>query len=715
MLKPLLIPLALMLVACTYPKEAREPFGSWGEDPEGLPYYEYTGGVPFTAYDENGNRTELPEDPYFLLGNYRIGLIPHASGMYQILTAERGWARLNASEERPDYGVVESSLGMPLRMVSGVGFSRWEYNLEDGINCRRVLSVRPSEAVNEGMPAYCVDVTFSNESDREKNISFTEAIPVNYSPMYSQMQENPVLGYKVKAAADGRLAEASITAELLQYTTEFSPSEATPLDFYPPSFYLQKAGEGEVYASGNTLGFRADVVLQPGQSRTLTFIGGIGSPAGGFLDGTEASAFGRFSSLWKAALPDFSAETDPVFRREMAWNAHFLEASAKYGAYYGETFIPQGSVYSYHYGDNIAARDLLQALLPAIYTNPALAKSALRHLLMHTHPDGEIERGDTGYGYVVPTIYQESDPQLYVFMAVGEYLRVTGDYGFLDESVALAPAECGRTDTVLGVLGRQFTYLRDVIGTGEHGLVRLMNSDWSDSFLHKYSPNITLGEAESHLNSAMASAVIPGLSKQLREGGENVLADALDAYRGAVLEAFLKELEGRPYCARAYVAGELFGDKTVCIEPHSYLFSIPEISPERKREIYDNIYGKIAEPWGLRTRNKPLWGKAPEGEDGGIWFALEYPLLLGVSTFDKNEAWRLLKAFSFDNYARLHPNYWVGHWTAPDELNSSLSRDGLYAFWTGMPDYRLCFQGWCSHPHTWPLYCYYKLKENQSR
>ena len=110
MLKPLLIPLAIMLVACTYPKEAREPFGSWGEDPEGLPYYEYTGGVPFTAYDENGNRTELPEDPYFLLGNYRIGLIPHASGMYEILTAERGWARFNASRERPDYGVVESSL-----------------------------------------------------------------------------------------------------------------------------------------------------------------------------------------------------------------------------------------------------------------------------------------------------------------------------------------------------------------------------------------------------------------------------------------------------------------------------------------------------------------------------------------------------------------------------------------------------------------------------
>ena len=50
-----------------------------------------------------------------------------------------------------------------------------------------------------------------------------------------------------------------------------------------------------------------------------------------------------------------------------------------------------------------------------------------------------------------------------------------------------------------------------------------------------------------------------------------------------------------------------------------------------------------------------------------------------------------------------------GHWTAPDEINSSLYRGGLYAFWLPVPDYSLAFQGFCSHPHTWPLYCYYKL------
>ena len=711
--RALIFLLLIPVVSCTRQEAAPEPFGSWGEDPSGLPYYEYTGGVPFEAFDENGDRTELPEDPYFLLGNYRISLITHAGGMYEILTAERGWARFNASSSRPDYGTVLSSLGKPSRTISGTGFTRWEYSLPDGLSCSRVLSVMPSGTVNEGTPAFSVDISFHNASRQRRSVDFSEAIPVNYSPMYSQMQEDPALGYKVTSSCDGSTASADITAVPLRFIRACTPSEATPLDFYPASLYLRKAcPDGEVFACGDTLGFRAGMVLEPGQSRTLSFVCGIGTPVSGFLDGTQASDFGRFAARWNKVLPDFSAEPDPVLRREMAWHAHFLEASAKFGAYYGETFIPQGSVYSYHFGDNIAARDLLQGLLPACYTNPALAKSALRHALMHTRPDGEIERGDTGYGYVIPTIYKESDPQLYMFMAVGEYLRITWDYDFLREKVPLSPAEYGKEDSVAGVLERHFLYLRDVVGKGPHGLVRLLNSDWSDSFLHRYSPNTTMHEAESHLNSAMALAVLPEFAAQIRKAGFTQFASAVEEYRRGLLDAYLGQIEGWPYSPRAYVRGRLFGDKTACIEPHSYLFSIPEIPEERKREIYGNISRLLDDGWGIRTRDRSLWGGKPEGEDGGIWFALEYPLLLGVSTFDGDEAWRLLKEFSFDNYSAAHPSYWIGHWTAPDELNSSLSRDGLYAFWTGMPDCRLCFQGWCCHAHCWPLYCYFRLKDD---
>ena len=707
-------------------------FGHWEEDPAGAPVYHYTGDLPFRAVDGNGNPTEHPEDPYFLLGNYRIGIIPHVSGLYECLTAQRGWARVNASPDKPDYAGIDACLeingeqlplagmkslaadGTGTERTFGIGFASWKYRLPDGVRCTRTLSVRPSEEMGGGFPCFSMDILLENNGTEPVRLVYRESIPIDYTPMHLQMQKNKSIRYDAHCTGDGSFVQVSFSPVPAAFTLIPGKEENSRSDYYPAPWFIAPSDDaGHVAGEGNALTYRSEIVLRGGESRLLGFVAGEGSatPLPSFLSDSEYSPFGRFANTWRQCLPDFSAEEDPVLRREMNWNAHFVEASAKYNAYYGETLIPQGSVYSYHYGDNIAARDVLQALLPACYTHPALAKSALRYMLMHTHPDGEIERGDSGYGYVSPTIYQESDPQLYMFMAVGEYLRITEDYAFLDEQVALSPAEYGHKDSVINLLSRHFLYLRDVVGKGPHGLVRLLNSDWSDSFLHRYSPNTTLHEAESHLNSTMALAVLPTFVEQLRKGGKKDLADAVEAYRNRLLPAFLDALGERPYCPRAYVAGHLFGDNSVCIEPHSYLFAIPEIPAARKREIYRRIYPALADSWGLRTREKPLWGKAPEGEDGGVWFALEYPLLLGVSTFDPNEASRLLKQFSFDRFAQAHPNYWIGHWTAPDELNSSLSREGLYAFWTGMKDYRLCFQGWCSHPHTWPLYCYLKLQE----
>lgn len=131
----------------------------------------------------------------------------------------------------------------------------------------------------------------------------------------------------------------------------------------------------------------------------------------------------------------------------------------------------------------------------------------------------------------------------------------------------------------------------------------------------------------------------------------------------------MKDLGDRKFVARAYLNNKLrFGVDNVCIEPQGYLLQIPTLSKERKKEIYDYIKTKISAPEkiGIRTREKPLWGGKPNGEDGGIWYSLEYPLLLGVASFDKEEATALLMKFSFQNFAASYPDYWVGHWTAPD-------------------------------------------------
>lgn len=411
-----------------------------------------------------------------------------------------------------------------------------------------------------------------------------------------------------------------------------------------------------------------------------------------------------------------SNEKDEVTRREMLWNAHVLEASAKYSDYYKETFIPQGSVYSYHFGDNIANRDHLQSSMAACFTNPALAKSSIRYVMKHSEPDGEIKRGNSGFGYTPPTIYKESDQQIYLFDAVSEYLHITGDYNFLNEQVELYPAEEGNKISVIDLLKRHFIYLRDEVGVGPTGLVRLHNSDWADSFLHEHSPNVFHWSAESHMNTTMVLAIFPKLTRELQKSGRGDVTNflnALETYRAKIEKAFMKDFGNREFSARVYLNRKLhFGVDIVCLEPQGYLLQMPSLSKERKKGIYDYISARISTPekTGIRNREKPFWQiDKPEGEDGGIWFSLEYPFLLGVATFDKQEARSLLHKFSFNNFAKNYPQYWVGHWTAPDEINSSLYRSGLYTFWLHMDNFRHGLQGYCSHPHAWPLYCYYKL------
>jgi hypothetical protein len=57
-----------------------------------------------TARDRLGRDARQPPDPAFILGNYRWTAFAHASGILQLLTGERVWARVNAAADRLNYG-----------------------------------------------------------------------------------------------------------------------------------------------------------------------------------------------------------------------------------------------------------------------------------------------------------------------------------------------------------------------------------------------------------------------------------------------------------------------------------------------------------------------------------------------------------------------------------------------------------------------------------
>ena len=717
----------LLTVLCHILVVKAGTFGHWYWTEHGLPAYEYTGCIPYEVKDDRGDDSQLPEDPYFLLGNHRLTVFAHVSGVLQIMTAERVWARINAAE-RPNYGVNSATLSVGKKRYElvgvgsmaanpeqckrrfGVGFADYQYDMGQGIVCERRVTVNPSETVGGGEAAFIVTITVSNKGSNRQHVTYCEQLPVRFVPMGLQMmaETDRPIEYPDEAIMQGDIHRASIAinARPTRFLIWPKSNESSYYETLPPMVTM--ASESAIISNEHSMLTATETFdLRPQQSKTIRIKIGLG-------DVSYSLHSDDSNEAWLHILPDFSSEPDEVVRREMLWNAYIVEASAKYSQYFGETFIPQGSVYSYHYGDNIANRDHLQALLSAIYTHPQLAKSALRYVLKQTRTDGEIVRGNQGYGYAPPTVYKESDQQLYVMMAVAEYLRVTGDTAFLQEDISFYPAETGLHTTVMEILQRQFVYLRDEIGRGPNGLIRLQNSDWSDSFLHKYSPNVCHWEAESHLNSAMAMAVLPEYIAQLEQVAPREFVSALKQYLGEVEKSYMDDLGDRSFSARAYLGDDLrFGLDNVCIEPHSYLLQAASLPTKRKRNIYAYIRQRIETPEriGIRTRERSIWGGNPDGEDGGIWFALEYPLLLGVATFDRQEAWRLFRKFSFENYSRQFPDYWIGHWTAPDELNSSLYREGLYAYWIPIADKRQGFEGYCSHAHTWPLYCYYRLYE----
>ena len=730
--------------------------GRWSFSANGFPVYHYLHPIPFQALDVNGNDSNLPEDPYFLLGNYRLSLFTHVSGVFQFMTAERVWARINFSEQQPNYGVNDAYLTLKkgekadtvrltgLQSIAsnpeftkrsfGVGFAKYDYDWGNDVSCSRVISVMPSMDVNEGTPSFLISVTVKNKSRTRQDIEYIETMLVNFVTMNMQLTEKGKRAFQYPADISVDKNSNIVTAHLSMTCNRFfvlpSKKKRYPYEIDPPTVFMHAGSEGKnvfasVNAEGDTLKSVFHLSLAPGESKRFNVVIGlvdqmkdatVAEQIGQFMQNADMSHIseGAFAGQWREKLPDFSAEKDQVLRREMIWNAHFVEASAKYNDYYKETFIPQGSVYSYHFGDNISNRDHLQAALPACYFNPKLAKSCLRYVMKHSDSDGEIKRGNSGFGYTASSFYKESDEQLYLFNTIAEYLLITGDYSFLDEQVEVYPAENGFKESVINMLKKYFLYLRDDIGTGRTGLVRLLNSDWADSFLHKYSPNVYGDTAESHLNSAMALVVLPKLVEALKASNRTDIEDFLKAvkiYVDKLDKAYMNDLAGRDFSARVYLNNELrFGVDNVCIEPQSYLLQNPTLSIERKKRIYSYIRQRISdtEKIGIRNRERALWN-IEGGEDCGIWYSLEYPLLLGVATFDREEAVRLLHKFSFDNFAKNYPQYWIGQWTAPDEINSTMYREGLYSFWISIDNFRNGLQGYCSHPHTWPLFCYYKV------
>lgn len=730
--------------------------GFWREDAFGLPSFEYTGALPYRACLPGGKPVKLPEDPWFLLGNYRLTLFAHVSGAYELISGQRSWARLNQGAAH-NSGVnsatitidgarfhltgMDSSAADPAacRRVFGCGFADYVCSVGP-LAVRRNLSVKPSWTPYDGASGFLLSVSIVNRGDHPVECEYEESMGVRFVEIHRQdeAEANLPLKYEYDFHEGASAANAWVTITAVSDDPLRVPEREAMATFdgYPPTVFMGALSEG-VRVSGDRerLAARASFTLRPGEERWMQCVVGFSFAEGvstreGILHDLSKGGFpeagsGAFSADWSKVLPTLDGEEDATLRRELRWHAYTLEAMATYSEYYGEAKIPQGTIYDYDWGVHASARDNFQHALPLVYTNPPLARSVLRYMLERTTPFGEIRLIEYGNGYADNERYFTSDQQLYCLLLLSEYLRVTGDYGFLAEGVRPYPVRGMKEMAVAELTERCFIFLRDTVGVGSHGLVRLLNSDWNDAvyYIEKVPYNNVVLTGESHMNSAMAIAILQSLIPELKKA-EACLPEQADRlerlrvsmglYRQRVLEAFLKDWGDRAFPRRMYFNGRAYGEENMFLEPQGFALQIEELSEDAKLRLYREMKARLydGETLGAREQQQPEFDD-PEfdrgsRENGGFWWALNGPVILGVSTFDGREADRLLRNMTLGHLAEAFPQYWSSYWSAADQVESSLIPE------VGLPDQSLAYANipvFCAHPHAWILYCWYRLRE----
>jgi hypothetical protein len=478
--------------------------------------------------------------------------------------------------------------------------------------------------------------------------------------------------------------------------------------------------------------------LDAGQSQTLHFLYGYlpsGFSAAELIAKYRAQVptlFAKSSAAWKDEGIQFAVGQDPWVEREASWHNYYLRSGFTYDDFFNEHIVSQGQVYQYCIGFQGAARDPLQHALPLVFGESRLAKEVLRYTLKSQGTDGALPFAITGHGTPVSMQWLPSDLDLWVLWLASEYVLATRDRDFLFEKLPSTPAASGLS--VYDCLKRSYHHLFDGIGTGKHGLLRGGNDDWNDNIYRqgvlKSLADQVRSDSESVMNAAMAAYILDHYARMLRYAGDvNGAKEAADRAQQQ-REAVRAQWDGK-WFKRLWLGpdgGWLGGSERMWLDGQPWAIVGDCATPDQRKALIqaiDELLRKPSKIGAKQVSKKVDWpGFMPgESENGGVWAALDGPLIWALSATNPAMAYDEWKKNSRANHAEVYPGIWYGAWSGPDVFCSSDSdHAGQTAYDWGLVDpeahrlpsiYRgLSWTAWPvmnMHRHAWPLYSAAKL------
>lgn len=275
-----------------------------------------------------------------------------------------------------------------------------------------------------------------------------------------------------------------------------------------------------------------EVSLQPGETKSFVFIlGYIENPkeekwaAPGVINKTRAKEMiARFDSdekvaselaqlrqYWDALLSVYKVESpdEKLNRMVNIWNPYqcMVTFNMSRSASYFETGIGRG----------MGFRDSNQDLLGFVHQIPERARERIIDIASTQFPDGSAyhqyqpltKRGnnDVGSGF--------NDDPLWLILGVSAYIKETGDFSILDESVPFNNDENNRA-SLLEHLKRSHDHVLNNLGP--HGLPLIGRADWNDCLnLNCFSedPNESYQTTGNRVGRTAESVFIAGMFCQI--------------------------------------------------------------------------------------------------------------------------------------------------------------------------------------------------------
>ncbi|PQV51502.1 glycosyl hydrolase family 36 [Jejuia pallidilutea] len=653
-------------------------FGTWKYDSQELPYFmlnfhkEQNPWYPFSHFQGTGSNIILTNqwgDVNVYSTEYGVTNISPAKfftrgGFYPMIQVDGELISLIISE-----------LDAEKSVKYGVGYTEFSGELHrENIKLKITYRICTPFDYSKG---FLARVRLENMMDKPLKAEFSVNSDIWIKPTYNNVKEwREIIKNSSKKLDKGR-------AEINHIDNNFKSIALVGNQSYIGDF------------SSSSIRLKKNIYLTSNQKEVADFKFGINEDYEAYQKALIAFEKDSSNTSWVDVLKPLKTIAQGNWMdRENIWTYSQLLSMCFYDTSLQEHFIHLGG---YGLGrdpanpDNgFSMREVAETGIVMSYFTPELTKSSLKWMAKTQLVSGDLKRSHDFYPLALEPESQrldkkfpdESDTEIWFLITCGEYFSATKDLDYFDEKVPYRTQ--GKTGSMWEHMVNAYKFIKNDIGTGKNGLIKMLHGDWNDYL----SRTGSAGNGQSLMNTGMMCRALIKMH-QLAEARQDPIATELKNYLKTLQKAVAASFD-REWFVRAYDdEGNPIGTSNdrLFLNAQSWAVLGQCGTEEQRKKSLMNAVKLCSTPIGMTLMSKPYsspspenisWSPIPagEGENAGIWPQTGAWLIWALAEEGLTKvALQEWEKSTLSNHTKLYPQVPFGIFNGPDCYSSHFANE----------------------------------------